>query len=425
LSPLSFLFHESNKIAIELMTQLVNPNRFRLRASRQLFSLVSILAIALLSFLITGCDPSQAITVEERTFLNLSLDFLGEYQLPKMNFKDTPVGGLSALTYDRQRDRFYVISDDRSHFAPARFYTLKLTLDPTLPAKTSLEKVEIEDVTFLKDENGKTFPEGSIDPEGIALSPKGTVFISSEGERDRGIAPFIREFDLKTGQQKQSLGIPERYLPNDNTKEEQPPRGIQNNLGFESLTSEPGSSLAAASGDPFRLFTATESPLFQDSLPKTSIQSPRIRLMHYLIGNIARPMVVTEHLYLLDPAPEGSIRHGLTDLTTVDTGGHFLSLERSYGLLGGSAKIYQVATSAATDTSGIATLNGDVSRIDAVKKKLVLDLSELGIYLDNLEGMALGPRLPDGSQSLVLVSDNNLNNIQLTQFLLFRLKGLR
>jgi hypothetical protein len=54
-----------------------------------------------------------------------------------------------------------------------------------------------------------------------------------------------------------------------------------------------------------------------------------------------------------------------------------------------------------------------------------LDLSELGIYLDNLEGMTLGPRLPDGSQSLVLVSDNNFNDIQLTQFLLFRLNGLR
>src|SRR4028118_1283315 len=179
------------------MTQLVNSKPSGLHASRKLFSLLLVLAIALLSFLTTACAPSQARTAEQRTFLDLSLDFLGEYQLPKMNFKDTPVGGLSALTYDRQRDRFYAVSDDRSHFAPARFYTLKLTLNPTLPAKTSLEKVEIEDVTFLKDENGKTFPEGTIDPEGITLSPKGTVFISSEGDRDRAIAPFIREFELK------------------------------------------------------------------------------------------------------------------------------------------------------------------------------------------------------------------------------------
>jgi hypothetical protein len=406
------------------MTQLVNRNHSNLQASGRLFSLLLVLAIALLSFLTTACSPSQARTAEQRTFLDLSLDFLGEYQLPKMTFKDTPVGGLSALTYDRQQNKFYALSDDRSEFAPARFYTLGLSLKRADTGEIGIDKVDVEDVTFITDENGKTYAKGSLDPEGIALSPKGTVFISSEGVPSQGIAPFIREFDRKTGQQQQSLQIPERYLPNDNTEEEQPPRGIQDNLGFESLTFELG-SLGAAGGDPFRLFTATESALFQDSLPPGSEQATRIRLMHYLIGNIARPMVVTEHVYLLDPAPSGATSNGLTELITVDTGGHFLSLERTYGLLGGGAKIYQVATSAATDTSGIATLKGDISRIDAVKKKLVLDLSTLGIYLDNLEGMTLGPRLPDGTKSLLLVSDDNFRDTQRTQFLLFRLNGLR
>jgi hypothetical protein len=406
------------------MTQLVHRNSLRLEASRKLFSLLLVLVVTLLSFLTTGCTPSEARTAEQRTFLDLSLNFLGEYQLPKMKFKDTPVGGLSALTYDRQRNKFYGLSDDRSQFAPARFYTLGLSVKRTETGEIGIDKVAVEDVTFITDENGKTFEKGSLDPEGIALSPKRTVYISSEGASSQGIAPFIREFDLQTGKQQQSLVIPERYLPNDSTKEEQPPRGIQNNLGFESLTFELG-SLAAASGDPFRLFTATESALFQDSLPPDSEQPTRIRIMQYLIGNIARPMVVTEHAYLLDPTPKGANNNGLTDLLTVDTGGHFLSLERTYGLLGVGAKIYQLAMGAATDTSGIPTLKGDLSRINVVKKKLVLDLSSLGIYLDNLEGMALGPRLPDGTQSLLLVSDDNFSNSQLTQFLLFRLNGVR
>ena len=406
------------------MTQLVHRNGLRLEASRKLFSLLLVLVVTLLSFLTTGCTPSEARTAEQRTFLDLSLNFLGEYQLPKMKFKDTPVGGLSALTYDRQRNKFYGLSDDRSQFAPARFYTLGLSVKRTETGEIGIDKVAVEDVTFITDENGKTFEKGSLDPEGIALSPKRTVYISSEGASSQGIAPFIREFDLQTGKQQQSLVIPERYLPNDSTKEEQPPRGIQNNLGFESLTFELG-SLAAASGDPFRLFTATESALFQDSLPPDSEQPTRIRLMQYLIGNIARPMVVTEHAYLLDPTPKGANNNGLTDLLTVDTGGHFLGLERTYGLLGVGAKIYQLAMGAATDTSGIPTLKGDLSRINVVKKKLVLDLSTLGIYLDNLEGMALGPRLPDGTQSLLLVSDDNFSNSQLTQFLLFRLNGVR
>lgn len=405
------------------MTQLVKRNGLKLQASHQLFSLLFVVVLTLLSFLTTACAPSQARTAEQRTFRNLSLDFLGEYQLPKTKFRDTPVGGLSAITYDRQRNKFYALSDDRSQFAPARFYTLGLSLKRTDKGKIGIEKVDIEDVTFITDENGKNYTKGSIDPEGIALSPRGTVFISSEGVPSQGIAPFIREFDLKTGQQQQSLVIPERYLPNEDIQKEQAPRGIQDNLGFEALTLELG-SLAGGRGDPFRLFTATESALLQDKLPDKSQDSARLRLMHYLIGPISRPMVVAEHLYLLDPTPAGAIDNGLTELVTVDTGGHFLALERTYGMLGANAKIYQMAMSAATDTSTIETLKGDVSRINPVKKKLMLDLSQLGIYLDNLEGMALGPRLPDGSPSLLLMSDDNFSDTQVTQFLLFRLKGL-
>jgi len=38
--------------------------------------------------------------------------------------------------------------------------------------------------------------------------------------------------------------------------------------------------------------------------------------------------------------------------------------------------------------------------------------------------MAIGPQLPDGSISLVLISDDNFNDAQMTQLLLFRLGGV-
>jgi hypothetical protein len=406
------------------MTQLTNCNRIKFKASRRLFSLLFILLITVLSFTITACSPLQARTSQQRRFLDLSLEFLGEYQLPKMKFKETTVGGLSALTYDRQRNKFYALSDDRSQLAPARFYTLGLYFQNTDPEKIAIEKVEIEDVTFIQDDQGQPYPKGSLDPEGIALSPRETVFISSEGVPSQGITPFIREFDLQTGKQKQDLSIPEHYFRDEASQDGEPLGGMQDNLGFESLTLEP-ISLASASGDPFRLFTATESALFQDKLPADSEEQTRIRMMQYLIGNIARPMVVSEHLYLLDPTPTGAIDNGLTEVVTVDTGGHFLSLERTYGMLGSNAKIFQVATGAATDTSTIASLKGNISRVEPVRKKLLLNLGDLGIYIDNLEGMALGPRLPDGSQSLIVVSDDNFSEKQITQFLVFRLKGIK
>ena len=41
-----------------------------------------------------------------------------------------------------------------------------------------------------------------------------------------------------------------------------------------------------------------------------------------------------------------------------------------------------------------------------MRKPLLHDLRSLGIPLDNVEGMTIGPQLPDGRSSLVLVSDN-------------------
>ncbi len=81
-----------------------------------------------------------------------------------------------------------------------------------------------------------------------------------------------------------------------------------------------------------------------------------------------------------------------------------------------------MATGGATDTAALASLKGTPKGVQPIHKKLVLDLTQLGIKLDNLEGMTLGPRLPDGSQSLVMISDDNFNPQQVTQLLLFRLK---
>ncbi|MBE9226037.1 esterase-like activity of phytase family protein [Phormidium sp. LEGE 05292] len=381
---------------------------------------ILVLSLALIGLTFISSCALPRVSAQQRTFLDISLEFLGEYQLPKMKFQDTTVGGLSGITYDRQRDRFYAISDDRSNLAPARFYTLNLDLN-----NSKLQNVNIENVTFLKTKDRETYPKGSIDPEGIALTPQGTVFISSEGVTHELIPPFIGEFDLKNGRLKQNLPLPQRYIPD--AKGEQQQRGIQDNLGFESLTLNPIGSLPST-GEPIRLFTVTESALIQDKDPPQKDEQgnykPQIikcRFLHYLISD-GPPIIISEHLYPLSPNPPGAIYHGVVDLLAIDQGGHFLSLERSFGLTGFGAKVYQVFTGAATDTSRIASLKGEIRAVQPVKKQLVLDLQELKIRLDNLEGLTFGPRLPDGSQSLILVSDDNFKKEQITQFLLFRLK---
>ncbi len=377
--------------------------------------LVNLFLIFTLLLSITACSLPQRVSATERLFLDLSLEFLDEYTIPKTIFKDTTVGGLSAIAYNRQQDRFYVLSDDRSKLAPARFYTFALGFKQTdHDSGITIESAKIEDVTFLGDEQGNTYPPESVDFEGLALSPRGTVFISSEGNPKKEIKPFIAEFDLETGKKQLGVPLPQRYLKDDESAQ---PQGIEENLAFESLTVNRSGLLP---DDPFRLFTATESALIQDKSPEAEAAA-RIRFLHYVINPFGNPVLLAEHLYLLEPAPVEVISNGLTELMALKTEGYFLSLERTFSFSGAGAKIFQVAIANATDTTNITSLKGDVTQVQPLRKELLFDLQKLGIYLDNIEGMTLGPRLPDGSQSLLLISDDNFNEEQVSQLLLFRL----
>jgi hypothetical protein len=394
-----------------------SPRRGGLRQRiLRLFSL----AIILLT-ICTACAAPPA-AARDRSFPEMSLEFLGEYQLPKMSFEGTPVGGLSGITYDSkgmteatsQAYRFYALSDDPSENGEARFYSLRFDLTSGDTASVGLKKVTVEGVTSLKKADGETFPWGSINPEGIALSPRNSVFVASEGVTHVGIPPLVGEFDLKTGNQRGTLPIPKRYIPDASDEKQQ--QGVLDNLGFESLTIDP-ETFSPGGLDPFRLFVATEAPLMQDVDPE---QASKLRILHYVIVD-KTPQLISENLYTLGQVPM-SILNGLTELVAI-SGGQFLSLERYFGLSGYGARIYQVAVGAATDTSRINSFKGKKVMVEPVRKKLLLDLSELGIPLYNLEGMTLGPRLPDGSQSLVLVSDDSFDEAQQTQFILLSLKG--
>lgn len=129
---------------------------------------------------LTGCDLPQ-VSAEERLFLPLQIELLDVATLPAQTFADTPVGGLSALTYDRQRDVFYALSDDRGRLAPPRFYTLAMATDFSTPESPKIADIAVQAITTLKDQAGNEYPSDRLDPEGMVLSPRQTVFISSEG----------------------------------------------------------------------------------------------------------------------------------------------------------------------------------------------------------------------------------------------------
>ncbi|MFQ5752118.1 MAG: esterase-like activity of phytase family protein, partial [bacterium] len=334
-----------------------------------------------------------------------NMELLGEVTFKTgFTYQGVELGGLSGITYDAVNNLYYAISDDPGNKAPARFYTLKIALnDGTLDEGD----VTFMALTTLYDKNHQPFPKDSIDPESLVLTKSRTLFISSEGNANYKIDPFIRQFSLD-GSYLSSLSIPLKFLPTAG-----PDIGIRNNLAFESLTLTP---------DEAYLFTGIENAINQDG-PKTSINtaSPS-RLLKY---NLATGERVSEFLYWVEPVvaqpipSDGFNVNGLVELIALDEY-TLISLERSYSVgVGNAIKLYQTSLMNADDISSFDRLDTvDLSTIHAAEKSLLFDLSKFGIPLDNIEGMTFGPKLVDGRQILILVSDNNFNPLrQFTQFI--------
>jgi hypothetical protein len=280
-------------------------------------------------------------------------------------------------------------------------------------------------VTTLLNQNNQPFATNTIDPEGIGLTSNGTVFVSSEGEvgnlTGRLQSPFVNEFALGTGRQLRQLPIPSKFVPVIGPVDA-PTVGIRNNLAFENLTITPDGKF---------LFTATENALVQDGPLATINTGSRSRILKY---NLITGQPEQEFLYLTDPValpavPETAFStNGLVELLALDNRGTFLALERSFSAgapgTGNTIKLYEVRLNEASDISEINSLNAiNINTVIPVEKRLLLNFDSLGLPtgLDNVEGMTLGPVLPNGQQSLVLVSDNNFSATQFTQILAFGL----
>ncbi|MFO0139880.1 MAG: esterase-like activity of phytase family protein [Aphanizomenon sp.] len=363
--------------------------------------LVFIIPLIIISFLFTNFASASLM-------IN-GIEFIGEATLPTgLIFQKTEVGGLSGITYDSKNNLYYAISDDRGQKAPPRFYTL--TIDLSKGKLTNNDVIPVG-VTNLLNTNNQPVAVDTTDTEGIALTGKDTIFVSSEGDVDKLVNPFIKEFALASGQTITTLPVLDKFLP-----DSQKQKGIRNNLAFESLTITPNQKF---------LFTATENAIIQDGKDAKPGVSSSSRILEY---NLLTKQPEREFLYQTQPVTPffnftGNFTSGLPDLLALDNEGHFLSIERSFTGLGFTIFLFEVSLEKATNIrnlDSIAKVQPD--KIKPVGKKLLLDLRTLDVSLDNIEGMTLGAKLPDGQSSLILISDNNFNGLQKTQVLAFKLK---
>jgi hypothetical protein len=344
----------------------------------------------------------------------LALRLIGVCRLPPSpHFAGMRVGGFSGLDYDPASDGWLAISDDRSEHGPARFYTVKLDYDAT-----TVRGATVTAVTLLRQPDGALYPNraeqakrgGDLpDFEALRLDPRdGSVWYASEGDASLGLNPFLRRAG-REGAFLATLPLPEQFRFSPDAA-----AGPRPNLSLESLTFAP---------DGTSLWTACEAPLLQDG-PRPTAHAGGLTRLTRLSRTGA---VLAQYAYELDawqlaPAPGYPGDNGLADLLALPDG-RLLALERSGAGTAANrwafaARLYVVDPSRATDVSRQPTLTTGIPAPAA--KRLVFDFARSGSrHLDNLEGLAWGRRLPDGSPSLVVVSDDNFLPNQETQFWVF------
>ncbi|MFE4817528.1 esterase-like activity of phytase family protein [Streptomyces sp. NPDC056704] len=285
--------------------------------------------------------------------------------LDKTTYDGTFVGNLSALAVDRG-GRIAALSDRSSLFTLDRE-----TLKPT-------------SVVNLVDEKG-----AALDSEGLAVDYDGTRLVTSETE------PSVRRYE-RDGTLVGSLPVPDALKV-------APAGRATSNLTFEGLTLLPGGHT---------LLAAMEGSLSGDTAGIVRFQTWERTRHDFRLS--------AQYGYRADTGLGVSEAQATPD-------GRLLVLERGFTAgVGNTVRLYLADLRHATDTRRVDTLTGQ-DGVRLARKTLLADLvncPSLGAQakqpqpnplLDNVEGLTITGRTPDGRLQLLLVSDDNQNAVQTTR----------
>lgn len=341
--------------------------------------MINLLFASLVSF---GAAPVKASAKVET-----KLEFVSRFELPAgFKYKKTQVGGLSGAVYNPDTETWILISDDRGRINEPRLYEFKFSSQPF--------RAEVVGVQFLKKKNQKKWAKNVLDAEGITLLPWANYLISSEGDNNQKPRVMPTLFDAKAdGTVVRDFALPDEMLPEPAGHQS---KGIPNNMGPEGLTS---------SEDRKFIWAAMEGVLLQDR-PATPDQ---IRIVQYEMPEAWVIKPTKQFFYPMENGGEGdlvSVR-GVSEifwaydqvLWVMERG-----LEINLSGLNHAAQIFEVDLA---------------DEAKPLKKRVLLNLSQLQKKIPNFEAMVGGPALPDGRKTLILISDNNFQKNEPTQFWLF------
>jgi len=335
---------------------------------------------------------------------------------------NTPInafGGLSAIDYTGQSDRYVVLSDrgagDGAASFPCRFHQISLKVDPS---NRSID-VKLESTSMLKDAHGSSLTGSlevlkswdrpsrcpSYDPEGIRCMGESGVLISDE------YGPYVDLFGID-GQFKKSFQLPEAFALSERRV---PPftKGAFTNRGLEGL---------AISPDGRKIVAAMQGPLVQDG----RIENNKC------YGLWTRWVVIDtdtgeskQWVYKLEDESTG-----VSEVLWVDDH-RFLVLERdsTFGESARIKRIYLADSMRVSDVTGAISLRqGSPEGSEILNKSLLIDLLEPSYGFAGVdapekpEGIAWGPKLADGRRLLVVCFDNDFDPEKPTIFAAFAVK---
>lgn len=388
--------------------------------------------------LFARCALAASLTLATLPALAQTLSYLGQQiAAPSASFRGLAVGGLSSIDYVPATGRYLAICDDRSDRAPARFYELTLDLSKfRRSADPGDAGIGWVGVTTILDTDGHPFGRNQVDPESLRLDARrNLLYWSNEGQRVSNAMqnPTLRRM-TPDGKPAGEFAVPSYYHPGGSAGGlAAGDTGVYNNLGFESVAITP---------DGKTLWTMAENGLAQDSLPTALGRGSRTRMLSFDLDS-GKP--AAEYVYEVGPVPFAPTRqgdfstNGVPDMLALSST-EFIVIERAFAVgavtpgvaantkqpTSNTIKLYLIDTRGATDVAGWQSLKG--RDVVPVKRTMLLDLSSLKnddgsvLALDNIEGITFGP-VVDGKRTLILVSDNNFNPAQFTQFIAFTIES--
>lgn len=373
--------------------------------------------IILLIFL-SACSTSKKFAAPKKVDTISGLRFHHEFILPNdINFQNTIVGGLSGIDYDLARDQYYLVCDDPSTKGPARVYTAKIRL-----GHYRIDTVIITKMTPLL--NPQSLPYADItkdrihsaDVEALRYDAKRNEMIwTSEGQRY--IRPDVIELQNPSiiimdtnGVYKDSLALPgNMHVSLEN-------KGPRHNSVFEGVTFDESHN---------SIFVAVEDALHNDG-PRASINDSTawLRILKF---DRKSGRQIAQYAYQSDPVPSipnppNAFKiNGISDILHIGNN-RLIVVERAWstGHAPSEIRVYLADLSSAEDISSVESIFLTPTK-SPITKKLLIDMNSLGIYTDNIEGVCLGPVLPNGNQSLIFVADNNFYPDLKSQFFLFEI----